>query len=294
MRHTPLCSRMCMAHDTHSHMCTIAGHLLSHLLAAIPNLHTIYAQYDTHDASILANFVTAIPTSAPILPHETALLSSSLSYDTPTTPWRRIAGTVKSSVSYYQRIDSDSSAWGKASAVIDTPASSLLAWALCLDTNERKQNFAREEGTAANGSNLLRKLVTHTHTRSRFYVTTLRFSLGVSSRVFATWFTWNQEEDGSYTMGFSPIENFPDSTLTTPIGNLIKNNKDATSALRGRTKGFYKIIPLAPNVCCVTLVVQGGEKRTFAISGLRRGPDTREQTAHDTRANGAILCSHCG
>ena len=135
--------------------------VLDHLLAAIPALHTKLARYDAVDAAAYNQFeCDTIPNAPPILPHENALVGKSVTYDDQRADysdlsandlvnlseeemnalivsragdknWKRIPNTVTESVSYFRKIESDSSAWGKATATVDASAASVFAARWC-------------------------------------------------------------------------------------------------------------------------------------------------------------------
>ena len=135
--------------------------VLDHLLAAIPALHTKLARYDAVDAAAYNQFeCDTIPNAPPILPHENALVGKSVTYDDQRADysdlsandlvnlseeemnalivsragdknWKRIPNTVTEPVSYFRKIESDSSAWGKATATVDASATSVFAARWC-------------------------------------------------------------------------------------------------------------------------------------------------------------------
>ena len=241
--------------------------ILTHLTNAIPTLHNHFARYSAVDLSIYQTFeATTIPAAPPLRPHEEALLKASVTYDdqaeqhereavlastsnlvTYATPndvglWRRIPKSINDPVSYFQKIGNDSSAWGKAVATVDTTAARAFAWLYCLQTNSRMRQFVTEEGVGA-----LRRIIPLENERGMIYVTTFRLGMGLSDRVFATWFTWQILVDERIILAFAPLEDHGDETVIRDVNEMIK--REGGSHVRGDTRGFYMIIPIAPMVC---------------------------------------------
>ena len=74
------------------------------------------------------------------------MIAATVKYDDHSTAWRRIPNSVTESVAYYQKIESDAKAWGKAVATIDAPKNEVFAFLWCLDCHERKVEHVKDEG----------------------------------------------------------------------------------------------------------------------------------------------------
>jgi len=90
-------------------------------------------------------FVDSIPNTPPIQPHESDLVDASQKYDDQAV-WKRIPNTIASPVAYYQKIDSDSSAWGKAVATIDAAHTHVFSYLWNQHSYERTHRNVEREG----------------------------------------------------------------------------------------------------------------------------------------------------
>ena len=147
---------------------------------------------------------------------------------------------------YYQKIDNDSSAWGKAVATIDRSHTHVFSYLWNQDTYEHVRRSAEAEGITA-----LNKIVHVADSHSMLLAFTVSFGLGVSPRVFATWMAWRKEDDGSFTIAFTPMEEYNEQIHTLEIKDAIANLGVAANAIRGSVKGFWRIKRLADDVCQV-------------------------------------------
>jgi len=193
-----------------------------------------------------ARFETAIPNSPPIQPHESDLIATSLLFDEQSTnnQFKRIKGTIASSVAYFQKLDSDSSAWGKAVAAVDASHTHVFSYLWNWHSYEHMESYITREGPDA-----LRKTIFVPDSRSILVANVVSFGLGVSTRVFSTWFAWRQEPDGSFIMAFAPMTDYNQSNRAggkAAIMRAINDNAAAAEAIRGDVKGFWRIKPLAP------------------------------------------------
>jgi hypothetical protein len=233
----------------------IAVAFLDHIISVIPTLHTRFARYEEMDLATLNHCIgvtlpTAPPTSAP----EKALVDRNIVFDDQRdgdSPWKRIKGTVQSSVSYFEKKMSGHSAIGKAVAIVDTSAERCFAWLWNVDLYERNATFFKEEGDRA-----FRKVIEIPNSHSMISGFLITF-LGLNNRLFPAWFAWHQYESGEILIAFAPPEECPDEKHVRSMDELIKQNEKAAKAIRGETRGFFKITPLAKNVCRLTLVTQG-------------------------------------
>ena len=173
-----------------------------------------------------AHFESTIPNSPPIQPHESALIDTSLVYDDQaqqlecqvlpaqrgmagfTGGWKRIPNTIASPVAYFQKIDSDSSAWGKAVAIVDASHTHVFSYLWNLGSFEHMNRHAEREGQGA-----LNKVVFPPESHSMLRANIVNFGLAVSARLFSTWFVWRQEPDKSFTVAFAPTSDLQHQDL---------------------------------------------------------------------------------
>ena len=207
-----------------------------------------------------AHFESAIPNSSPIQSHESDLMDVSLKYDDQTQQlerqavfqqkniigfiqgWKRIPKTITSPTSYYQKSDSDSSAWGKAVATVDASHTHVFSYLWNQHSFEHMNRHVEKEGPDA-----LRKVVFVPDSHSMLNVLVVNFGLALSKRVFLTWLVWRQEPDKSFTMAFSPMSDYKRlNSATTSINNAVESDVAAAEAIRGTVQGFWRIVPLAP------------------------------------------------
>jgi len=117
-----------------------------------------------------AHFESTIPNSSPIQPHESDLMVASLKYDDQAA-WKHIPKTITSLTSYFQIVDSDSSAWGKAVATIDASHTHFFSYLWNQHSYQHTNRHVEREGPDA-----LSKVVfvpdSHTHWHSRPCLTT--------------------------------------------------------------------------------------------------------------------------
>ena len=115
--------------------------------------------------------------------------------------WRRIPNTVHESVSYFKRAEGDASAWGKAVATVDTSAARALAYNWCLGVYGRVESNAGEQAPSD-----LRKVIHENDSRTMIFMNLFRLGGVLASRVFATTFSWREEDDGSFLIAWAPVE----------------------------------------------------------------------------------------
>ena len=206
-------------------------------------------------------------------------------------------GTVLEPVSYYEKVEGNAGAWGKAVATVDVSATRMMADRWCLNSYENKKSHVERQGADA-----LREVAQTKDSHSMLSVVLVRFPNPVSNRVFATWFTWRKEPDDSFTIAFAPLEDFEDKSdddvaiadfinkqeergereddaneayrkdaeelelmikermskkaLLKELYDMIKHDPVASQAVRGTTRGYWRIEPLAPAACRVTCLMQ--------------------------------------
>ena len=181
---------------------------LDHLLSLVPILHSRFARYDVIDRLRYTAFSSHISRPFPIQPHEDLLVTASAAAMAATGTWKCIAGSVREPVEYFHKT-ADNATWGKAVATVDASATSVLAYQRTLSSYRTMQNHIKSEGAAA-----LWRVVDVPNSRSLFYVNMVRLGLGVSHRVFGTWFSWREEADGSFLLAFAPLDEYAAEALS--------------------------------------------------------------------------------
>ena len=116
------------------------------------------------------------PSTPPILAFEDALVDRSTLYDSPLLKqkFKRIPNTIRDDVSYFQKIESDSTAWGKAVVTVDAPAASVFARRWLQNSYENTMHHVKMEGDDA-----LQHVVHVPNSHSMLYATLIGLSRGV-------------------------------------------------------------------------------------------------------------------
>ena len=140
-----------------------------------------------------AHFESTIPNAPPIQPHESALIDTSLEYDDQyrdanifalARAWVRFPNTIASAISYFRKIEvDDSSAWGKAVATVDASHTRVFSYLWNQHSHEHTKRYVAREGAEA-----LNKIAFLPDSCSMLAAFIANFGMGVSLRVFPTWF----------------------------------------------------------------------------------------------------------
>jgi hypothetical protein len=229
--------------------------VLDVVLAVIPNLHAHFARYGQIDEATLSHFETVgVPRAPPSTFQERELIATSQMFDSPLRrqPWSRLPGTVLDSIEFYQRIESGESGWGKAVLTVDTSAARAFAWLWCLETYERTADYANTDGPDTFHATLA---VRNSH--SKLHASLVHIGVGFDPLVVPMQFTWERDELGGFLVAFAPMEGCADTKCVKAMDTLISTNERASTAKRTPSRGLWRILPLAPAVCKVTLVIQG-------------------------------------
>jgi hypothetical protein len=182
---------------------------------------------------------------------ETSLLDKSLEYND-VCSWKRIPGTVSGSVEVFLDKLSGGSAWGKAVAVIDASAGIAFSNLWHNMSHERIQDHILK-----NGAHLLRREIVIPDSHSKIMMVTQKFPGALDNRIFSIVWSWRREADGTFTLAFEDsdkAEHFGDGTAKKQADQILTS---AAKAVKASASGFYRIEPRAPDVCKVTLVMQG-------------------------------------
>ena len=156
-------------------------------------------------------------------------------------------GTVKSPVSYFRALSTGESAWGKAEGDVDVSAARVLAYLWHYESYERTKPNAT--------NNLLFMAVGVPNSHSMFQLTELKIPLA-TNRVWACMWTWRREANDDFVVALTSIQDLPWSKEKARARKLVDTHKSAENVVHGELRGFYRIHPLAKNVCRVTLVGQ--------------------------------------
>jgi len=116
-----------------------------------------------------------------------------------------VQGTVREPVEFYEKVEGNAGAWGKAVAIIDASAARFFADRWCQNSHEHKKKDVEKQG-----ANAFRKVVHTEDSHSMIYLTLVRLPSPISNRVFATWLTWRKEPDNSFLVAFAPLEEYAD------------------------------------------------------------------------------------
>ena len=288
---------------------TQQAHPLDHLLSLIPTLHHRFARYSAVDRALFAAFEhTVSHNPPPITPQEDALVTSSikaddmdvefernaalrhLNMDAGPRGWKRFPGTVRDTVSYFQKKEKND-VWGKAVATVDAPASTVFASMFCQDNYESARNHVKKEGKGT-----LRKVVTVPNSRTMLVAAFVRLSpygIAVSNRVACTRFSWRREPDDSFVIAFAPLDEYEDKERVKELNDAVANDALAANAIRTEARGFWIFKPLAPVVCEVTYFLQvkmgGSIPKQLIAMRTRLTLSSVQATQDDFERNGKVV-----
>ena len=125
--------------------------------------------------------------------------------------------------------------------------------------------------------------------------------LGVAAdRIFASTWTWRRDADGDIEVGLGELSEFKENrSIVKGLEATLEAARAAASAVRGGVVGFYRLHPLAANVCRVTvcfraqlrgqvpkLVIDMRVKNTLGIVELMRDKYERSGKAVDAERRG--------
>ncbi|GMI35149.1 hypothetical protein TeGR_g2654, partial [Tetraparma gracilis] len=238
-----------------------ANELLDSFLNLVPVLFAHYdksSEVDMAELERLSDFfetTTTEPTR-----NEAAVLNEALAFDE--KPWRRIAGTVREPVEYFQAKATEGSAWGKAFTTVDASAISVVSWLWHFMSYERVDAHKRDMGDR------MRMAVDVPNSHSMFQAAKVKIGPGIDDRIFGAYWTWRKEEDGSFSLVVAPVKAFQEPghpNLAARFEAFLDDHARATRSVRGSIIGSYRVVPLAENVCRVTLVFQGDVKGKIPV-----------------------------
>ena len=88
------------------------------------------------------------------------------------------------------------------------------------------------------------------------FVNLVRLGGVLASRVFATSFSWREEDDGSFLIAWAPVKEYASRERVAQADESISSDAAASQATRATTRGFFHFKALALSVCQVTYVSQ--------------------------------------
>jgi hypothetical protein len=245
---------------------SLGGSLVDHLLSVVARIHAKFARYDDLDEAAYLHFVkVTVPSAPPLKLFETTLLNKTTKIDSYTTEstielettaaparaFRRIKNTVNQPVELFVKKLSGEAAAGKGVVVIDVSAIRIAAWLMCYTSYDRLQQHMSKHGT------LMRQELDVPGSRSKIMFGVNKFPGTLDNRLFSILWTWKvSETDGSITVAFGDIRDYLHGSALELANKVIANNTHAVKATRGSTRGFWRLVPLAENVCRVSLVQQ--------------------------------------
>ena len=155
---------------------------------------------------------------------------------------------VKSPVSYFRALSTGESAWGKAEGDVDVSAARVLAYLWHLMSYNNTNPKVTDD--------LLHAVVDVPGSHSVFQLVEFKIPLA-TNRVWACMWTWRREANDDFVVALTSIQDLPWSKEKSRARKLIDTHKSAEKVVHGELRGFYRIHPLAKNVCRVTFVGQG-------------------------------------
>jgi hypothetical protein len=238
--------------------------ILEHLsTASLADLHSRQARYAGVDSAQRRHFANAdVLKAAPRLAaHETDFMNKSLGYDDPLNrgEWKKTLIKTGTSINSYEKTDKNANGitmtWNKIVANMDVPAADFLArcWLFMSYENVHKHR--------ARHGNLLRKEISIPSSHSKITLSVQRIKTGLDNRVFAAMWCWRKEDDGSFTLAFGELDEYShlhsDTAACSAVSEArgeLKKSLDAAKAVTASSRGFWRVKPLAPNVCEATYV----------------------------------------
>jgi len=203
-------------HDAHAY--------LNHFQPLLLAFYYRTARPDQLDAALLSHAETVLGAIPPLLSlPEVTLLETVLSkddhsfsavtgnqsiatsLDSSILSWDRIPNTVYSPVSMFAKRQKGTGALGKAHSVVDAGAKRVFAWLWSCQLYERRTVHLLENGFG-NGVPLLRLEHDVPNTRSKLLALMVNLAKGFDYRCFLTRFVWDVSADGTFTLGFEPID----------------------------------------------------------------------------------------
>jgi len=116
------------------------------------------------------------------------------------------------------------------------------------------------------------------NSRSMFYVNMVRLGLGVSDRVFSTWFAWLQEPDGSFLLAFAPHDEYAGTESEGAALQRIRERREVLKTRREEDGMFWGMPVLARDAAeRIDKITDEGAAGVLQVSrGSGRGASDRQ------------------
>ena len=218
-----------------------------------------YEQCDEVDTRRYHNFVSVTLVTAPsptpaevrLLASASALLHESVGQS---SGYARIRGSLAAhptlALFIKSRDKTGGDMWGKGVAQVDTTAELALGWLWTFLSYER----TRAHTSAA--KNLPRSEADIENSRSKIMTGAKKFPKGLGDRIFENIWVWDKMQESSgayyYVLTFSPASEHEWARKDLEAAR--NRTSSSLSLVKATTNGVYKIRPIAPNICELTLV----------------------------------------
>jgi hypothetical protein len=272
--------------------------ILEHLsTAALVDLHARQARYEGVDSAQRRHFAKAeVLKSAPRLEaHETDFVSKMLACNSPIacSDWRKTFGGTGASINFYEKTedaDGTTLTYSKIVAIMDVSAADLLARCWFFMSYENVHEHRARHG------NLLRKEISVPSSHSKITLSVQRIKTGLDNRVFPAIWCWREEGDGSLTLAFGELDEYSHLPSDTAAGaavsearGVLEKSLDAAKSEMASSRGFWRVKPLAPNVCEVTYVFSHSLTSFVAAKYTRRVVEDVIILQKKLARNGAVV-----
>jgi hypothetical protein len=97
-------------------------------------------------------------------------------------------------------LEAGSAAWGKAVGTVDKGASKIFAWLWHGFSNEKRLKHVKVEGR------LPKMELSVPNSRSKLEAVGIKMPGAISNRLFAAWWTWRKDNDGTIVLALAPHE----------------------------------------------------------------------------------------
>jgi hypothetical protein len=277
----------------------LAKSILEHIsTAALADLHARQARYAGVDSAQRHHFAKAeVLKAAPRLAaHETDFVNKMLASDSPLngSEWKKALGGIGASMNIYARTeegaDGTTLTYNKIIAIMDVSAADVLARCWFFMSYENVREHRGRHGT------LLRKEIPVPSSRSKITLSVQYIKTGLDNRVFPAIWCWREEGDGSFTLAFGELDEYSHLPADTPAGaavsearGVLKKSLDAAKAEIVSSRGFWRVKPLAPNVCEATYVAAHSLPHFVAASYTRRVLEDVIALQKKLARNGAVV-----
>ncbi|GMI57053.1 hypothetical protein TeGR_g10296, partial [Tetraparma gracilis] len=220
--------------------------LLDDLLLLLPALFAMFERSAEVDEAVLGQLTERFQTaSTEPSADEVALLDKARTYNE--KAWNRTRGSVREPVEKWRASAGETSAWGKAVGSVDAAAARVLAYLWHIESYERLN---------AKSSNPIKLGLDIPNSHSMFQLVELNIGAG-QKRFCACKWTWCRESSEDFFVAVTSVQDLSEGEEKAAIMETIKKTKSSEAVVLSELRLFYRLRPLAENVCEVTLVGQG-------------------------------------